>query len=159
MTRRWFWWLLTALWAGNIFYSSTSGFSSCHSASLLVAFFKHFDIAVSAVVASICNVTIRKFAHVFEYAVFTGLLYRAASGAGPLVWRPGLARWCVLAAAAYGITDELHQLFVPGRGASPVDWGFDCAGSLLAAGALHRSLRASPERASTSSVASSLHLP
>jgi len=37
---------------------------------------------------------------------------------------------CVV--AVYGITDEIHQLFVPGRDASVYDWFADCAGAVLA---------------------------
>ncbi|MDZ4655437.1 MAG: VanZ family protein [Coriobacteriia bacterium] len=36
-------------------------------------------------------------------------------------------------ASAYGISDELHQLFVPGRCADPVDWLVDTAGAVAAA--------------------------
>ncbi len=36
-------------------------------------------------------------------------------------------------AAAYGLTDELHQAFVPGRVASLTDFGLDAAGSAIGA--------------------------
>lgn len=52
---------------------------------------------------------------------------------------PGLSPWGVgnlslLAAAFYGLTDELHQAFVPGRTADPADWLADSLGA--AAGTL-----------------------
>lgn len=34
--------------------------------------------------------------------------------------------------ACYGISDEIHQIFVPGRDASIYDWFADCAGAVLA---------------------------
>lgn len=37
---------------------------------------------------------------------------------------------CVI--ACYGITDEMHQVFVPGRDASVYDWFADCVGAILA---------------------------
>ena len=36
--------------------------------------------------------------------------------------------------ACYGISDELHQIFVPGRDASVYDWLADCTGAVLAVG-------------------------
>lgn len=37
-----------------------------------------------------------------------------------------------LITACYGISDEIHQIFVPGRDASIYDWFADCAGAVLA---------------------------
>ena len=67
---------------------------------------------------------LRKGAHVTEYAVLGALLYRAL-GREPLALALGIA---------YAATDELHQYFVRGRHASPVDVAIDAVG--LAAGML-----------------------
>jgi VanZ family protein len=67
---------------------------------------------------------LRKGAHVTEYAVLGALLYRAL-GRGTLALAVGVA---------YAATDELHQHFVRGRHASPVDLAIDTVG--LAAGML-----------------------
>jgi VanZ family protein len=67
---------------------------------------------------------LRKGAHLTEYAVLGGLLYRAL-GREPLALAVGIA---------YAATDELHQYFVPGRHASPVDVAIDAVG--VAAGML-----------------------
>src|SRR3954471_23968392 len=61
---------------------------------------------------------LRKGAHVTEYAVLGALLYRAL-GREPLALALGLA---------YAATDELHQHFVRGRHASPVDVAIDAVG-------------------------------
>jgi VanZ family protein len=61
---------------------------------------------------------LRKAAHVTEYAVLGGLLYRAL-GREPLALAVGIA---------YAATDELHQYFVRGRHASPVDVAIDALG-------------------------------
>lgn len=39
----------------------------------------------------------------------------------------------VVLASAYGITDEIHQIFVPGRMCDPLDWAVDTAGAALGA--------------------------
>ena len=64
---------------------------------------------------------LRKGAHVTEYAVLGGLLYRAL-GREPLALAVGIA---------YAATDELHQYFVRGRHASPVDVAIDAVGVAL----------------------------
>jgi VanZ family protein len=61
---------------------------------------------------------LRKLAHVTEYAVLGALLYRAL-GREPLALAAGVA---------YAATDELHQHFVRGRHASPVDVAIDAVG-------------------------------
>jgi VanZ family protein len=73
--------------------------------------------------------------HVGEYFIFGALLTL------PLlrVWRGRKSGFLVavllatVIASAYGVTDELHQKFVPGRTPDPVDWADDTAGA--AAGA------------------------
>jgi VanZ family protein len=64
------------------------------------------------------DLVLRKLAHMAEYAVLGALLLRA-------VRREPLA---VLLGSAYAVTDEIHQAFVAGRHASPLDWLIDTAG-------------------------------
>jgi VanZ family protein len=61
---------------------------------------------------------LRKGAHITEYAVLGALLYRAL-GIEPLALAVGIA---------YASTDELHQHFVHGRHASPIDVAIDAVG-------------------------------
>ncbi|KAF0207336.1 MAG: VanZ family [Actinobacteria bacterium] len=60
--------------------------------------------------------------HFGEYAIL-GLLLLVALGSRDR------AIAAIALASAYGITDELHQLFVPGRTSDPVDWLVDTAGA------------------------------
>ena len=61
---------------------------------------------------------LRKGAHLTEYAVLGGLLYRAL----------GRETLALAAGIAYAATDELHQHFIRGRHASPVDVAIDAVG-------------------------------
>ncbi len=45
---------------------------------------------------------------------------------------PRLAYWCMGVASAYLLTDELHEVFSPGRHASPIDCGIDTTGAAIA---------------------------
>ena len=67
------------------------------------------------------DTVLRKGAHVTEYAVFGLLLVRALGREAP----------AFLLGVAYAITDEIHQHFVTGRHASPIDVAIDSAGVLL----------------------------
>jgi VanZ family protein len=64
---------------------------------------------------------LRKCAHVTEYAILGLLLARALGRETP----------AFLAGVAYAITDEIHQRFVSGRHASPVDVAIDSVGILI----------------------------
>jgi VanZ family protein len=74
------------------------------------------------------DAVLRKLAHVTEYAILGGLVYRAA-GSVPVA---------VFLASAYAATDELHQAFVAGRHGSPLDWVIDTGGVVLGAAAAAR---------------------
>jgi len=89
-----------------------------------------------------------KLLHAVEYAVFAVLCLRAARAAGG----PRLARHAILfaivAASLYGLTDELHQSFVPPREASGWDWLADTVGAVIgAAGGSRFSARANQREA------------
>jgi VanZ family protein len=64
---------------------------------------------------------LRKGAHMTEYAIFGLLLLRAIGRELP----------ALAIGIAYAITDEIHQEFVRGRHASPVDVLIDTAGLLI----------------------------
>jgi len=70
---------------------------------------------------------IDKAAHLAVYCLFAGLLWWALTGSR--------SRWpvtvAVVVAALYGVTDEVHQYFVPGRTMSSFDWLADAAGACL----------------------------
>jgi VanZ family protein len=75
--------------------------------------------------------------HPVEYAIGAALVCRAlAGGRRPLTLSAALT--ATLLTTVYGITDEYHQSFVPGRTSDPADVGKDLAGSAAAASFLYR---------------------
>jgi len=68
-------------------------------------------------------------AHVFEFAVLAALLQRALA-ADPRRPQGAVAPAFVLT-ALYAASDEMHQLFVPERTASPAEYGLDLLGASL----------------------------
>ena len=112
---------------------------------------KHFDYGMrcmSIVVAiSIFMLSSRSKLPLPDSVLFPGMdkvLHALAFGCfafafsywlGSALWRtkPFLCILIVcIAAACYGASDEIHQMFVPGRDASVYDWIADCTGALAA---------------------------
>jgi len=72
-----------------------------------------------------------KSGHSIGYAMLAGVLLRAFAGGRlrGVTWTRGLL--AIVLATGYGITDEFHQLFVPGRSADRYDVLADCIGATL----------------------------
>ncbi len=72
-----------------------------------------------------------KVIHGCEYAVLGLLVSRALAMLGA----PARFALAVAIASLYGVSDELHQYFVPGRSSEVLDAVADACGSLVGAGA------------------------
>lgn len=75
-----------------------------------------------------------KLIHALEYVFFGALLYRAFAGYG-LHPRRALAM-AALVGGLYGVTDEIHQRYTPGRSPDVKDAVVDAAGATVGAWAL-----------------------
>ena len=89
--------------------------------------------------------TLYKTAHVVVYAMLAWLWWRALAPQRQVTW-PVLAMAFMLT-VLYGISDEVHQLFVPGRYGRVADVLFDISGALAMILILRwlKSLRSLPE--------------
>jgi len=125
------WKLTSGAWATLIFYLSTGGFGSSFSEWLLAQALALLHVSVAPATFLALHILMRKSAHLTEYAILAMLLYGSQRDDRPFEWRPRRALACVAIAAAYSLTDEFHQSFVPGRGASLVDCGIDTIGATL----------------------------
>jgi VanZ family protein len=77
-----------------------------------------------------------KHEHFFFYGILAGLTLRALAKGE---WRHvtlGAVLGAILISSAYGVSDEWHQRFVPGRDYELLDMAADAIGSTLAAGGL-----------------------
>jgi VanZ family protein len=68
------------------------------------------------------DLLLRKLAHAAEFAVLGALLLRALAGRTAAAFALGVA---------YAVTDEIHQHFVAGRTAAPLDVAVDALGVLI----------------------------
>jgi VanZ family protein len=87
-----------------------------------------------------------KLQHLLAYAVLAGTVGLWAS---PAFWkrRPVLAlSVAALVSSAYGVIDEIHQYFVPGRNCNIWDWLADALGAGIGAAAVLAALRITEKR-------------
>jgi VanZ family protein len=125
------WWLPVIIWAGVIFWMSTKTFGPSFSNRLLSEVLGFLHLQVSERHFQLLELGIRKLGHFTEYAIFSIFLYHAIGDEHRSTWNPRKALTCILLAGLYSLTDEFHQSFVPGRGPSIVDCGFDTIGAML----------------------------
>jgi len=72
-----------------------------------------------------------KLLHFLEYAIFGFLLLRALCSTGAVSVGVGLRAIAVILAVIYGLSDEIHQHFVPGRAMDMMDFLSDSVGALV----------------------------
>ena len=72
-----------------------------------------------------------KLLHAFEYAILGYLIARAAKNSSSPVLRSHFRIFAVCIAVLYGLSDEFHQYFVPGREAEALDVLADGAGAFI----------------------------
>jgi VanZ family protein len=71
-----------------------------------------------------------KVMHFGVYALLALLVARAVQKENPM-WSPGKIKIiAILFVSVFGLSDELHQAFVPARFASVLDFLADCAGAV-----------------------------
>lgn len=74
-----------------------------------------------------------KVLHLIEYGILGFLLSRSLVYSRPSFSNASLIAWVVILTALYGLSDEVHQYFVPGRNESLWDVLADSSGAVLGA--------------------------
>lgn len=110
-------------------FGSTDLMSAEHTSRFITPFLRWLKPDISPVAIAQVHLFVRKAAHLVEYAILAGLLFRALHGWANGFWRrAGIAFLPVMVFAA---ADEYHQSFIPSRTASPVDVLVDYCGAFL----------------------------
>jgi VanZ family protein len=107
-------WLPVLAYAALIYYGSAQS----HPEEELPSFFSLFS---------------DKVLHATEYAVLGALCFRAFRWGTRMVGGQQAFVLAVVTASLYGVSDELHQLFVPFRESSWQDWAADTIGASIGA--------------------------
>ena len=116
---------------GVIFIMSTDLGSSVHTSRIIEPLLRWLNPQISPEAIGRVHFLVRKTGHFTEYAVLALLVLRAFRKSTPEFWSTRVWRAAVcalLVTAAYAATDEFHQVFVPGRTASPGDVLIDSSG-------------------------------
>lgn len=127
-------WIAVILWMAIIFSLSAQPATTSNQLSKGVT-----EIVIEAVEKIVpalqlevgdYNHFVRKNAHFFAYMLLGGLVINALSAGG---YRTGAANLILggLFCVGYAISDEIHQLFVPGRGAQVLDVLIDSGGAAV----------------------------
>ena len=69
--------------------------------------------------------------HMIEYAIFSILLFRALINSKTTTFRENAIHLAIIISILYGVTDEIHQHFVPGRTSSLFDIIANSVGSTV----------------------------
>ena len=105
-------WLLVLIWMGIIFWLSAQPDLPHHHESWV-------------------DVILKKAGHMAEYGILAGLIWWAShKHSDGLSRRVSVCVLCVT--GAYAVSDEVHQLLVPGRNAEALDVGLDILGATVA---------------------------
>jgi VanZ family protein len=127
-------WLPVLLWAGLIFAFSTNSFAGERTAGFIVPLLSALFPNAGPRDLLALHYAVRKLGHFSEYFVLSLLLYRALRGGER--WSPRAAALALLLASLYAASDEVHQLFVPGRTGSAADTLIDVSGAAAGQGML-----------------------
>ena len=119
------------VWAGVIFGFSTDTFSSEHTQSMVIGVLQVLLPHAPEQTLLTLHDFVRKCAHFANYFVFGLLLFRAIR-MPEKGWAWRWAFLAVLIAALYASSDEIHQVFVPSRGASIWDALLDTGSATVA---------------------------
>lgn len=118
------------LWAALIFTFSSHIFTAASTSRIITPLIRWLFPHASLLFVLRANYFIRKGAHVFEYFVFSLLLYYAIRNKRS--WTLKSALLVIAIVFLYACSDELHQIFVPGRGAAFRDVMLDTSAGILA---------------------------
>ena len=126
---KWGWaWVAVGVWALFIFFmSANTGEDLSHGTGIVAQVKQYLSSLQQQLIGAEVDL-VSPLAHFCEYTVF-GLLLGYALGL-----RMSLKQSMILAiviASLYGITDEFHQYFVPGRTTDVLDWIVDTCGAAL----------------------------
>lgn len=130
---RLFSWLFVAGWMMVIFYLSHQPAAESSHLSLSVTNWLLSGLSMvipkEFIELEQLHFYIRKSAHFFAYFVLGVLLLRAFVISGVRGWKGAISAF--LLSGVYAVSDEVHQLFVPGRGAQVSDVLIDSAGAFF----------------------------
>lgn len=123
-------WAMLIIWASFIFFmSNMPGDVSSEQSDVVVKVIHDLGIDVNGLFGITITFIVRKIAHFSEYFILYLLIYMVTC----LYVNEKKARvLTILFVFIYAVSDEIHQIFVPGREAAFRDVMIDTSGGFLA---------------------------
>lgn len=122
-------WLAVVIMAGVIFWMSANTGTNINQGLGIISALKAF---LSSIAFSLTGheVDVSPIGHFVEYFIFGILLLNALRFHMPL---SRAVFFAIIIGSTYGVTDEIHQYFVPDRSCDPMDWLVDTIAVALGA--------------------------
>ena len=131
-------WVAVVAWACLIFAASAHTGDNLNNAEDLLGIIKKWLDGVLAQWNIPGMQESSSLGHFTEYTIFGILLTNAFRHHLPF---PQAILAAIACASFYGVTDEIHQIFVPGRACDPADWVVDTLGATLGSGLFFAGLK------------------
>lgn len=125
-------WMLLIFWFSSRDGNTSTGDSDAAGSTILKIFIKGFDNidpVERAKRLELLTYPIRKISHGGEYAILSSLLMGVFIGLKNRIGLEAFFSWIL--ASIYAASDEIHQLFVPGRSGQVIDVLIDSAGAFI----------------------------
>lgn len=124
-------WVLLLSWISFIFYmSSQPGDISDGQSGFVIEVLKYMGIDITSKFGELANFIVRKTAHVTEYFILALISYNLIRCYTENKRNCNL--YMIAVVFLYACTDEIHQLFVPGRTGMFRDVLIDTCGAIIA---------------------------
>ena len=124
-------WWRAICWAALIYFFSTGTFNAYETANVIIPILQRLFPDWTPETLYQIHFLIRKTMHLLNYLLLSFFVLDGLRG-DERGWRWVWGRRAVLLCTAYAALDELHQSFVPWRGASIMDVFLDSAGACVA---------------------------
>lgn len=125
-------WPPVILWMAFIFWMSTVEFGAQNTSRIIEPIFRFLVPGISQRALDLIHELVRKSAHLTEYFILGLLLFRAFRADSPETRVGRCVILSIVVVVLYACSDEIHQIFVPGRTPSPIDVCIDTVGGSLA---------------------------
>ncbi|BAH08416.1 VanZ family protein [Clostridium kluyveri] len=122
-------WILVVLWMVVIFiFSNESSTMSNEKSRLFIYLIQTLGLDLNAFFGNLSNFMVRKASHFLEYFILAILLFNIIKGKFEI---KKVFIISIVIVVVYACTDEIHQIFIPGRTARIKDIFIDTVGGSM----------------------------
>ncbi|MFL0198769.1 VanZ family protein [Clostridium sp. WILCCON 0269] len=122
-------WILVIVWMVVIFvFSNEPAVVSNEKSRLVIHIFQALGLNLNGVFGSLSNFVVRKVSHFLEYLILAVVLFNATKEKFEM---KKVFIFSIAVLFLYSCSDEIHQIFIPGRTARIRDVFIDTIGGII----------------------------